>query len=104
MALVLFFLFQSQGTLSELFLTLFALGISALLFLRQSRIGERYLYLVGLILGAFIEVGFRFLGYQQVWTNASFFGVPFWLPIAWGIGFVLITRIGIYIRNLEVTD
>ncbi len=103
-ALTLFFLFQSVGTLSELALTLFALGVSSLLFLWNRRIGERYLYLIGILCGTLIEVGFRFLGYQQEWADASFFGVPYWLPIAWGAGFVLITRLGIYIRGIKSTE
>ncbi len=103
-ALTLFFLFQAQGSLGELFLTLFALGISALLFLWNNRVGERYLFVIGLLAGVCIEVGFRALGYQQVWAEASFFGVPYWLPIAWGVGFVLITRVGLYIRNIDPTD
>lgn len=103
-ALVLFFLFQARGNLTELQLTLFAVGVSALLFYWYDRVGERYLYFFGLVVGALIEVGFRYLGYQQVWTDASFFGVPYWLPVAWGILFVLITRFGVWIRGLDVTD
>ena len=102
--MVLFFLFQSLGHMSELALTLFALGISALLFYWYDRVGERYLYFIGVATGAWIEIGFRFLGYQQHWTDASFFGVPYWLPIVWGIGFVIVTRLGVLIRSLEVTD
>lgn len=104
MALVLFFLFQARGNLSELALTGAALGVSALLFYWNSRVGERWLFFLGVIIGLIIEVGFRYLGYQQVWTDASLMGVPYWLPVAWGIGFVLITRLGIWIRNLPVTD
>ena len=103
-ALVLFFVFQAQGALSEAFLTLFAFGASALLFFWNRRIGEAYLYFLGIIIGLGIEIGFRYLGYQQVWEEASFFGIPYWLPIAWGIGFVLITRVGVYIRGLSVSD
>jgi len=102
--MILFFLFQSIGHMSEFALTLFAVGIASLLFYWYDRVGERYLFLVGVITGAFIEVGFRFIGFQQVWTDASFFGVPYWLPLAWGIGFVLITRLGVWIRGLSVTD
>lgn len=103
-ALVLFFLFQARGNLSELALTGFAAGIAALLFYWYDRVGERYLFFLGVVIGAWIEIGFRFLGYQQAWTDASFFGVPYWLPIAWGVGFVLITRLGVWIRDLPVTD
>lgn len=103
-ALVLFFLFQARGNLSELALTAGAVGVAALLFYWYDRVGERYLFFLGVVIGAWIEVGFRFLGYQQVWADASFFGVPYWLPIAWGIMFVLITRLGVWIRDLQVTD
>ncbi len=90
--------------MSEELLTLFAFGISALLFFWNHRSGETYLYILGIIIGVAIEIGFRNLGYQQVWEDASLFGVPYWLPVAWGIGFVLITRLGVYIRGLSVTD
>jgi hypothetical protein len=104
LALVLFFFFQALGNLSELALTAGAVGVSALLFYWYDRMGEKYLYFFGVAIGAWIEVGFRYLGYQQVWADASFFGVPYWLPLAWGIMFVLITRFGVYIRGLTITD
>lgn len=103
-ALVLFFIFQAQGTLTEAFLTIFALGVSALLFFWNGRVGETYLYFLGIIIGLAVEIGFRYLGYQQVWTEASLFGVPYWLPIVWGVGFILITRLGMYIRGVKPTD
>lgn len=103
-ALVLFFLFQAQGTLSEGFLTIFAFGLSALLFAWNTRMGEVYLYYIGIVIGLALEIGFRFLGYQQVWLDASLFGIPYWLPIVWGIGFVLITRLGLYMRGINATD
>lgn len=90
--------------MSELFLTFFAIAVSALLFYWYDRVGERYLFFLGLFIGFVIEVGFRYLGYQQIWTEASLFGVPLWLPIAWGAGFVLITRLGAWIRGLQITD
>jgi hypothetical protein len=103
-AMVLFFLFQARGHLSELTLTLFAIGIASLLYYWHDRVGERYLFFLGVVIGSWIEIGFRFLGYQQVWADASFFGVPYWLPLAWGIGFVIVTRLGVWIRGLKVTD
>lgn len=101
---MLFFLFQARGNLSEFELTMFILGVSSLIFYWQWRNTEVELYLLGVFLGTLIEVGFRFLGYQQVWVDASFFGIPYWLPIAWGMGFVLITRLGVFVRGLSVTD
>jgi hypothetical protein len=70
----------------------------------NTRTGETYLYFLGIVIGLGLELGFRYLGYQQVWTEASLFGIPYWLPIVWGIGFVLVTRLGIYIRGIQPTD
>lgn len=102
--LILFFLFQAGGTLSEFALSCFIIGISSLLFFWSNRIDEIYLFGIGVGTGFFLEVGFRFLGYQQVWVEASLFGIPFWLPLAWGMGFVLVTRIGVFVRGINYKD
>jgi hypothetical protein len=104
LALMLFFALQARGSMSELGLTFFIAGVSSLLFNWHSRIAEVYLYGIGTAVGIFIEIGFRFLGYQQTWTDASLFGIPFWLPLAWGMGFVLITRFGMYVRSIPAND
>lgn len=103
-ALGLFFLLQARGHMSELGLTLLMIGVASLIFYWQDRVQERYLFAIGVLLGLVIEVGFRFLGYQQVWVEASLLGVPYWLPLAWGVGFVLITRFGVMVRGLRVSD
>lgn len=58
--------------------------------------------MLGLFLGIFIEVVLGAVARQQYWVNASLMGVPVWLPIAWGIGFVVITRIGIDIEGFKL--
>lgn len=103
-ALVAFFALQAGGTLTELELSFFIIALSALLFYWNSRLSEIYLFGVGVIVGVLLEVGFRLLGYQQSWLDANLFGVPFWLPIAWGMGFVVITRVGVYIRGITFDD
>lgn len=99
-ALLFFFLLQAGGGLTELQLTFFVAGVSSLLFYWQYRFQEVQLFAIGTGVGLFIEIGFRILGYQQEWIDASLFGIPYWLPIAWGMGFVLITRLGIFIRGI----
>ena len=98
--LIFFFLLQAGGGLSELQLTFFIAGVSSLIFYWNFRLPEVKLFYIGTAAGFLIEVGFRFLGYQQSWTDASLLGIPYWLPIAWGMGFVLITRLGIYIHDI----
>ncbi len=103
-AAFLFLAFQSNGRLSELSLTAFIVAVSFIIFLVKDHAYERRLFLFGMLAGCVVEVGLRVFGYQQHWAQASFFGIPYWLPIAWGIGFVLITRLGIATRGIKVVE
>ena len=31
---------------------------------------------------------------EQFWANTSWLDVPLWLPLAWGMGFIIIRRLG----------
>lgn len=78
---------------NELFLTLLASLLSIAILVRAER-GEFYLFGLGVLLGLTIEVGLGQVARLQHWDHASLFGVPFWLPIIWGFGFVAMRRIG----------
>lgn len=97
---VLFFVIESRKKLSENQFTFLVLFATAIVWFFQYNSGELYLYLAGLILGMIIEIGMRVLGYQQVWRKAHLFGVPYWLPLIWALGFVVITRLGIFLRGI----
>ncbi|MGH7175130.1 MAG: hypothetical protein ACREGR_02090 [Minisyncoccia bacterium] len=103
LAAFLFLLVESAGHLPELALTAFIICATLLMFAVRDNPGEPLLFFVGVVVGAFVEIGLRIFGYQQMWTSASLFGVPYWLPIAWGTGFVLITRLGLLIRRKNRT-
>jgi uncharacterized membrane protein len=100
----IFLVSQSSGRFSELALTAFIVVVSFLIFLLKDHKNEKYLFIIGILVGSFIEIGLRILGYQQTWTEASLLGVPYWLPIAWGLGFVLITRFGMHLRRIRPRD
>jgi hypothetical protein len=85
---------------NELIMTAFAACMSAGLLIGFEK-GEALLYAIGLALGLVIEVGLGLIFRMQHWDNASLFGVPYWLPIIWGFGFVTIRRIGNYIVALS---
>ena len=57
---------------------------------------ETKVAVVGLILGLVIEVGLGLIARQQHWEGASLLGFPYWLPIMWAAGFVVIGRIYAY--------
>jgi hypothetical protein len=96
---VAFFVFQVLVQPSELVLTGVILLLTVFTFLIHRNKGEVTLFIVGLVTGLTIEVGLGLIARQQNWENASLWGVPFWLPLVWGLGFVVITRLGYYIRK-----
>jgi len=89
---VTFFLFQVYIKL-EVPLTVLAILFSGLLLFRREK-GEGMLFLVGLTMGLIIEVGLGQVARTQHWEYASLLGVPFWLPLIWGYGFVIMRRVG----------
>jgi hypothetical protein len=99
---ILFFIFQAKGKIGEVILTSAIIFLTAVTLLVSYHDNEWLLFLVGLSFGILIEIGLRYFGYQQVWERASFFGVPYWLPIIWGFGFIIITRLGIFILGLNL--
>jgi hypothetical protein len=79
---------------SELVLTIVALigALTAGAILPSFR--EKALLVVGIALGCGIEVGLGLVLRQQHWEQATLLGVPMWLPLIWGLGFIAIRRIG----------
>lgn len=101
LAAFIFLIFESYGNWPELSLTAFVVVIVFAMFAVQEHKNEPLLFLIGVVVGFVVEVGMRVFGYQQVWTAGSLFGVPYWLPILWGVGFVLITRFGVSFRGIN---
>ena len=95
---IFFFIVQSMGFVGESALTFFVVILFILTIAIYYHKKELLLFFVGCIFGFIIEIGLRYFGYQQVWNNASLLGVPYWLPLIWGYGFVVITRLGIYLE------
>lgn len=56
--------------------------------------GEWKVMVLGIVVGFIVEVVTFSVYRLQHWDNASLFGVPYWLPIIWGYGFLIIRRVG----------
>jgi len=69
------------------------LAIIVLFNIRYAK-GEFFLLLLGILSGVIIEIGGDTVYHLQYWSQGSFFGIPIWLPLLWGYGFVLIRRLG----------
>jgi hypothetical protein len=92
---VLFFLAQVYIK-TEVPLTLIAVLLCGTLVFGAVK-GERYLFALGVGMALIIEIGLGLIARTQVWSHASLFGVPYWLPLMWGYGFVVMRRIGNYV-------
>lgn len=59
---------------------------------------EKFLYIAGFILGPIYDITLVPAG---IWTygNPTIFGIPIWLPPAYGISIVAIVKIGKSIQN-----
>lgn len=95
---IIFFIIQAKGRKTEITLAVYIILVLIATFALNYYPNEWLLFFTGVGLGIFIEIVLRKFGSQQSWKKASFFGVPYWLPLAWGIGFIIITRLGIFIR------
>ena len=100
-----FFIIKAIYATPELLTTGLALVAIGLTFALWYNSGEIGLFIIGILLGLFIEIGLTGVSAaptQQIWLEVSFFGIPYWLPLAWGIAFVTLPRVGIYLRTLNV--
>jgi hypothetical protein len=87
------FIVAQVTILMEFPLTILALGMAIVLLIQSTR-GEFALFFVGVALALVIELGLGLIARSQHWSHASLYGIPYWLPIIWGYGFVMMRRIG----------
>lgn len=62
---------------------------------------DAYFFIVGAIIGTIGEIVAVSFGVWQ-YANPSFLGIPLWLPLAWGLGVVLIKRIAEIFVKIEM--
>jgi hypothetical protein len=99
--LIILWIVQTKTAVEEKTLTVLVVVISIVVFLISYNHNEEALFLAGVILGIMVETGLRFGGQQYPWRDTSFFGMPSWLPLVWGFGFVIATRIGFFIQLIK---
>lgn len=81
-------------TQKEMFVSLGVVLLIGMTLLIHYEKNEWKVIILGIIIGLAFEIGGDLIYKAQYWKNGSFFGIPYWLPIMWGYGFLLIRRIG----------
>jgi len=84
---------------NNILLTALLLAVSAAILLKFSSKEERILYFVCFVLGPVFDLTLIPAG---LWTygNPTLFGVPLWLPVGYGLGTLMIVKIGTSIAKL----
>lgn len=94
--IVLSYFFWQYGFL----LAVIYLTVTLLLIYRHGDKTEFIIFLYGVALGLLVEtVGTSVSGYQS-FAKPDFAGIPVWLPIVWGYGFVAMKRVGFALKGL----
>ena len=82
-----------------LLLGIYIVVIILLILVGKDRKTEIYIQIYGMVAGFVIEaIGTSISGYQS-FTNPDFFGIPYWLPVVWGYGFIVMKRIALIIST-----
>ena len=88
-----YFFWQQPNVLLFIYIILTALFI----WFGKDRKTEFLIAIYGLVVGYIVEVtGTRISGYQS-FSLPQFMGIPYWLPVSWSFGFILMKRIGLII-------
>jgi hypothetical protein len=78
---------------------LYVFVVFILILFGKDKKSEFFVFMYGAIIGFVVEtLGTQISGYQK-FVSHNFLGIPAWLIIAWGYGFVLMKRIGLVISK-----
>lgn len=93
--IILAYLFWRNSILLSLIYSTLALG---LIYFHKDKT-ELFIFIYGILIGAIVEViGTQISRYQSFSTH-EFFGIPLWVPIVWGYGFVAMKRVGFVLQE-----
>ncbi len=78
---------------------LYVFIVSGVILTGRDKKVEFLVLIYGLVAGLAVEsIGTSISGYQS-FASPDFWGIPYWLIVSWGYGFVLMKRIGLIIAN-----
>ena len=84
----------------EIAITIILAAVLLISFKMKYHKKEGLLLFTGIITGLIFEISGNFFYKLQYWSSGSIYGMPLWIPLLWGYGFILIRRIG----NIIVRD
>lgn len=96
LGILLSFLFWKQNLL---LLVIYLVLVLLIIWFGKDKKVEAWIFIYGLISGFAVEtIGTQISGYQG-FTHPDIWGIPYWLIVSWGYGFILMKRIGLIIAT-----
>lgn len=92
---VSYFLWSSNTIILLVYITLAA----AFILSGKDKKTETWIFVYGLIGGFAIETFGTYISGYQSFTLPQIWGIPYWLPVSWGYGFILMKRVGLIIAT-----
>ena len=81
-------------------LTAFIITLAVITGIISYHHNEWLLFVIGLFLELLLKWDYGILVINRSGITLHFFGVPYWLPVIWGFGFVIITRLGMFVLGV----
>lgn len=78
----------------EILASILILVIIIIMFSIKYEKNEIYLYFLGVLIGAIVELWGQLIVHFQNFTQGLLLGMPLWLPLVWGYAFIAMRRIG----------
>lgn len=96
LGLLLSFLFWRRALL---LLVIYLILVFLLIATGKEKKTELLIFIYGLIVGFLVEaIGTQVSGYQS-FAKPDIWGLPYWLIVSWGYGFILMKRVGLIITT-----
>lgn len=96
LGIVLSYMFWESNIL---LLIIYIVTVLLLILTGKDRRVELWILIYGMIAGFAVEtIGTQISGYQS-FANPDILGIPYWLIVTWGYGFVLMKRISLIIAT-----
>lgn len=84
---------------SKLLLILYLGAVFGLILMGRDRKTELWIFIYGMIIGFIIETTGTLVSGYQSFAKPEVFGIPYWLVVVWGYGFILMKRISLIIAT-----
>lgn len=83
----------------NILLTALFLAVTALVLMVRYEEGDIHAFILGTLVGLVVEIPGTTVSKYQSFARPTIYGIPIWLPFAWGYGLMMMKRIGTILKE-----